>query len=171
MAFPASVLLQLSRQPQNEAQNWILGIVANGLLSGRYLTLSLTDRIRLFVHYTISTSSLSLCKLIWWHWTDKMPVRYVLSSVWVRLSIFSQLSIIQYMGLCVFSLHISLVMIEGIYILCLIIINKSDVWTVSHCLDPGHETMVYIVCLSILLSLFDIQTPLIYQPLRRGQTI
>ena len=32
MAFPASVLLQLSRQPQNEAQNWILGIVANGLL-------------------------------------------------------------------------------------------------------------------------------------------
>ena len=33
MAFPASVLLQLSRQPQNEAQNWILGIVANGLFS------------------------------------------------------------------------------------------------------------------------------------------
>ena len=32
MAFPASVLPQLSRQPQNEAQNWILGIVANGLL-------------------------------------------------------------------------------------------------------------------------------------------
>ena len=30
-------------------------------------------------------------------------VRYILSSVWVRLSIFSQLSIIQYMGLCVFS--------------------------------------------------------------------
>ena len=35
MAFPASVLLQLSRQPQNEAQNWILGIVANGLLSAQ----------------------------------------------------------------------------------------------------------------------------------------
>ena len=33
------------------------------------------------------------------------------------LSIFSQLSIIQYMGLCVFSLPISLVMIERIYTL------------------------------------------------------
>ena len=41
-----------------------------------------------------------------------MPVRYILSSVWVRLSIFSQLSIMQYMGLCVFSLPISLVMTE-----------------------------------------------------------
>ena len=57
----------------------------------------------------------SLCKLIWRHWTYKMPVRYTLSSVWVRLSICSQLSIIQYMGLCVFSLLISIVMIERIY--------------------------------------------------------
>ena len=46
-----------------------------------------------------------------------MPVRYILSCVWVRLSIFSQLSIIQYMGLCVFGLPISLVMIERIYTL------------------------------------------------------
>ena len=37
------------------------------------------------------------------------------------------LSIIQYMGLYVFSLPISLVMIERIYILCLIIIIKSEV--------------------------------------------
>ena len=47
----------------------------------------------------------------------KMPVRYILLSVWVILSIFSQLSIIQYMGLCVFSLPISLVMIGRIYTL------------------------------------------------------
>ena len=33
--------------------------------------------------------------LIWRRWTYKMPVRYNLSSVWVRLSIFFQLSIIQ----------------------------------------------------------------------------
>ena len=45
-----------------------------------------------------------------------MPVRYILSSVLVRLSIFSQLSVIQYMGLCVFSLPNSLV-IERIYTL------------------------------------------------------
>ena len=75
----------------------------------------LADRIRLFVHNIISLSS--LCKLFWRQWTYKMPVRYILSRVWVRLSIFSQLSIIQYMGLCVFSLPISLVMIERIYTL------------------------------------------------------
>ena len=39
----------------------------------------------------------------------------IFCQVWVRLSIFSQLSIIQYMGLCVFSLPISLVMIARIY--------------------------------------------------------
>ena len=50
-----------------------------------------------FVQHTISL--LSLCKLIWRHWTYKMPVRFILSSV--RLSIFSQLSFIQYVGLCV----------------------------------------------------------------------
>ena len=78
-----------------------------------------------------------------------MPVRYILSSVWVRLSIFSQLSIIKYVGLCAFSLPISLVMIERIYNLCLIIIIKSEVWTTTHCLGLGHETMVCAVCLSI----------------------
>ena len=57
----------------------------------------------------------SLCKLIWRHWTYKMPVKYGSSSVSVRLSIFSQLFIIQYTGLCVFGLSISLVMIEIIY--------------------------------------------------------
>ena len=46
-----------------------------------------------------------------------MPVRYILSSVWVELSVFSQLSIIQCMGMCVFSFPISLVMIEKIYTL------------------------------------------------------
>ena len=70
-------------------------------------------------------------------------------SVWVRLSIFSPLSIIQYVGLYVFSLPISLVMIEIIYILCLIIIIKSEVWAITHCLGLGHETMVSAVCLSI----------------------
>ena len=89
---------------------------------------------------------------IWRHWTYKMPVRYNLSSVWVRLSIFSQLSIIQYVGLCVFSLPISFVMIERICLLFLIIIIKSEVWTISHCLGLGHETMVCAVCLSIFLS-------------------
>ena len=63
---------------------------------------------------------------IWRHWTHEMFVRYNLSSVWVRLSIFSQLFIIQYVGLCGFSLPISFVMIERIYILCLISILSYE---------------------------------------------
>ena len=78
-------------------------------------TLWLADRARLFVQYTISLSS--LCKLIWRHWIYKMLNRYISSRVWVRLSIFSPLCIMQYVGLHVFSLPISLVMIERIYIL------------------------------------------------------
>ena len=83
----------------------------------KYLdTLWLVDRTRLFVQYTISLSS--LCKLIWRHWTYKMPVRYGLSSVWARLSIFSPLSIIQYVGLYVFQFtHFSCDDWENIYTL------------------------------------------------------
>ena len=77
-------------------------------------TFWLADRTHLFVQYTISLSS--LYKLIWRHWTSKMPVRYILSSMWVKLSIFSPLSITQYVGLCVFSLPTPLVMIERKYI-------------------------------------------------------
>ena len=115
-------------------------------------TFWLADCTRLFVQYTISLSS--LCKLIWRHWTYKMPVRYILLSVWVRLSIFSPLSIIQYVVLYVFSLPISVVMIERIYILCLIII-KSEEWAITNCLELGHETMVSAVCLSIFLWICD----------------
>ena len=104
---------------------------------------------RFFVQYTISLSS--FCKLLWRHWTYKMLVRYILSSVWVRVSIFSPLSIIQYVGLYDFSLPISLVMIERIYVLCLIIVIKSEVWTITHCLGLGHETMMSAVGLSIFL--------------------
>ena len=79
--------------------------------------------------------------------------RYIFSSVWVRLSIFSPLYIIQYVGLYVFSLPISLVMIGRIYILCLIII-KPNVWTITHCLGLGREPMVSAVCHSIFLFIY-----------------
>ena len=112
-------------------------------------TFWLADRTRLFAQYTILLSS--LCKLVWRHWTYKMPVKYILSSVWVRLSIFSPLFIIQYVGLYV-HLPISLVMIGRIYILCLIILIKSaEVWLIPHCSGLGHEAMVSAVCLSVFL--------------------
>ena len=44
------------------------------------------------------------------------------------------------MGLCVFSLPIFLIMLLRIRILYLIIIIKSEVWHVCHCLGLGHET-------------------------------
>ena len=64
----------------------------------------------------------------------------------MRLSIFSQLSIIQYMGLCVFSLPISLVMIEMIYTLSY---YHHQIGSMNYypCLGLGHETMVCAVCL------------------------
>ena len=105
-----------------------------------------------FVCLYITPSHYHHCaNFIWRHRTHTMPVRYSFSSVWVRLSILSQLSIIQYVGLCVFSLPISFVMIERIYILCLIIITKSEVLIITHCLGLGHETMVCAAYLSIFL--------------------
>ena len=72
----------------------------------------------------------------------------------VRLSIFSPLSIIQYVGLYLFVYPFLLWWLREYiyiytYILCLIIIIKSEVWTITHCLGLGHETMVSAVCLSI----------------------
>ena len=117
--------------------------------------MSANSRIRvglqiLFVCLYITPSHYHHCaNFIWRHWIYKMPVRCNVSSAWVRLSIFSHSSIIQSVGLCIFSLSISFVMIERIYRLCLIIIIKSEVWTINRCLGLGHETMVCTVCLCI----------------------
>ena len=64
------------------------------------------------------------------------------------------LSIIHYTicgAVCFQFTHFSCDDWENIYILCLIIINKSEVWTITHCLGLGHETMVSAVCLSVFL--------------------
>ena len=66
--------------------------------------------VRLFADYTISLHVSSLCRLICRHWT-KMLAWYRLQSVCLRLRQFSQSSFIQYMGLYVFSLPNSPVMI------------------------------------------------------------
>ena len=138
-------ILSLIAYMFRENREFVFNIIAQFMMSANSrIPFWLADRIRLFVQYSISLSS--LCKLIWVYWTYKMPVRYILSSVWVRLSIFSQLSIIQCVGLCVFSLPIYLVMIKRIYILCLVIIIKSEVWTFTHCLGP--ETSVCVVFLN-----------------------
>ena len=63
--------------------------------------------------------------------------------VCLRFSQFSQLSFMQYMGLCLLSLPISL-MIVRIRMLYLIII-KSEVCPIRHCLGLDHETMVLAI--------------------------
>ena len=133
--------------------------------------MNLVDRIRLFVYDIISL--LSLCKLIWRHWTYKMPVIYMLSSVWVSFSIFSQLSIIQYMGLCVFNLPISLVMIEIIYTLSY---YHHQIWSMNY--YPlfrvrSWNTGVRCMSLHIPMCMFTAMyvTLVCIQPFKRPQMI
>ena len=59
---------------------------------------------------------------------------YSVTSVCLRLGRFSQLYFMQYMGLCVFSLSTSLTVIVRTPVLDLIIIIKSEVWYICHCL-------------------------------------
>ena len=61
-------------------------------------TFWLADGVRLFVHYTISLSS--LWKLIWRHQTYKMPIRYILSGVSKIKHIFSVIHCTLYGALC-----------------------------------------------------------------------
>ena len=110
----------------------------------------MTDgRICLYVRYTTFLSS--ICRHIWRYCISKILLRYILSSVCLRLTQFSQLSFMQYMRLCVFSLTIPLMMILRIRALYFIIIITSEMWSSCRCLDVDHETMVCAVCLSIFL--------------------
>ena len=73
----------------------------------------------------------------------------ICSWVCVRLSHFSQLSFMQYMGLCVFIPTNSFAMIVRICVLYLIIIITSEVWIINHCLGLSHKTIVRTVRLAI----------------------
>ena len=83
----------------------------------------------------------SFCRYIWMNWNFNIPVKFILSNVCLRLSQLTQLSFIQIMGLCVFSLPFSLMMIVRMCVLYLIII-KSEVSPICHCLRLDHETML-----------------------------
>ena len=68
-----------------------------------------------------------------------MLVRYILSNVCLRLEEFFQLSLMQYMGLCVFGLPISVMIIARISVLYLNITIKPEAWPIFHCLGLGRE--------------------------------
>ena len=79
-------------------------------------------------------------------------ISYILSSVCLRLSKFSQLPFMQYIGLCAFSLPIFLTLILRIRVLYLIIsIIRSEVWLTCPCLGFFREAIVCTVCLSLFL--------------------
>ena len=80
---------------------------------------------------------------------------YYVSSMCLRWDQFSQLSLMQYIGMSVFSSPIYLMMIAGRYVLAVIIIINSQVWPIFHCLGLGHETMVCAVCLDVFLWIGD----------------
>ena len=83
------------------------------------------------VFVCLHITSSHCCRHVWRHWTYKTPVMYILSSVCLRLSLFFQSSFMQYMGLCVFTLPFSLVIVMRIYVLDLVVTIKSDVWIIS----------------------------------------
>ena len=113
-------------------------------------TLRLEGRICLFAYYIISLSS--SCRPILNHWIYAMPLWCILSSVYLRTSQLCQLHFMQYIAVVRFQLTLSPLMEVKMYVLYLIII-KSKVWTISHCLSLGHETMAWAVCLAIFLLL------------------
>ena len=104
-------------------------------------------RVRLFADYTISLSS--LCWLIWSHWTNKMFVRYMLPRVSKIETILSIIFHSVYRA--VSSAYPILLWWSWECVLNLIIIIKSEVRTINHCLGLSHETMVCAVCLTMFL--------------------
>ena len=81
-----------------------------------------------------------------------MLVMYIQSSVCLRFSQFSQLSFVQYMGLCICSLPVYIVINVRICILYLIIIIKSEVWINIHYSARSWNNGVRCMYPSILIN-------------------
>ena len=105
--------------------------------------------IRLFVYSTILLSAFWRIILKHWHYIILVP--YILLSLCLRLYQFSHLYFMKHTGLWVFSLHISLGIIMRICVLYLVIVIKSEIWIINHCLGLSHEPMVCTDCLACFI--------------------
>ena len=114
-------------------------------------TLWPAGRVRLFADYTISLSS--LCRLIWRYWTNKMLQVYAAECVSKIETILAIIFHSIYGAVCLQLTQFVSWLWE--YVLYLIIIIKSEVWIVNHCLGLGHETMECAVCLTMFLWICD----------------
>ena len=102
-------------------------------------------RISLYAHYTTSLSALYAHMYIWKYWISKTLVRYVLSSICLRLSQYPQLS---FMQCCVHSAYTFLLWWLWGYVYFVL---SSEVCTICHCFGLDHETLVGAVYLSMFL--------------------
>ena len=110
-------------------------------------------RICMFAHYT---TSLSLCRRIWRYWMSKIFVKYIMSSVCLILSQFSQSFSCNIWARVYAVYQFILWWLWEKSVLYLNTIIKSKSWPICHCLCLGHRTMGCAVCLSIFL--FQIYT-------------
>ena len=138
-----------------------------GLVYGRIYATPSLDELNLALSLVAILKETAYCLRIWRNWTFEMLVRYILSSVYLRVSPFSQISFMQYMGLCVFSLPISLMMIVRLYFISSYqrhhqIGNMSHLplfrvmsWNKRlHCMSLY---ILIVACLTtVILSVFDI---------------
>ena len=95
--------------------------------------------ITLTLHVSFRSAKLSVpflvsCRRIWRYWTSKMLVRYILSSVCLTLIPFSQLSFMQYIGLCIQLFHLSYDHCENTCTLSCYIIIEWGVCPICQCL-------------------------------------
>ena len=148
--FPPTLALKCSMRGSGAERIIHMALINEGIFKHKmefwptYLTCGESN----ISHITLLSS---LYSRIWKYWNFKMLQVHSVSSLGLRSSKFCQLSFMQYMGRCIFSLHIYLVVIVRICIIYLFVIIKSEVWPICRCLQLGHETLVCAVCLLILL--------------------
>ena len=92
-----------------------------------------------YLHYTAVSENIEFQKAHYVGCVCVSMIKPVLSIIFI-----------EYMGLCVFSLPIPLVMIMTLRVRYPIIIIKSEIWIVCYWLEWSHETVVCAVYLSML---------------------
>ena len=98
-------------------------------------TLWPAGRVRLFADYIILLSS--LCRIIWKHWTNKMLIGYMLPRVCQKDWDYSRSYLSFNIWGCVSSAYPIFLWWLWECVLYLIIIIKSEVWIIIHCLGLG----------------------------------
>ena len=88
----------------------------------------------------------SLCRLVWKHCTFLHNFGLMYSVEYVAtIKYFLPIIFLQCMGLCVFNLRISLLMVLRILVIHMIIIISTELWIIRHCLGSVYDIRLYII--------------------------